>query len=85
MSKSAKKRSPSKSVSYAPSDTRPENVNPGSKQSRVIAMGHPRGQKRLGLDAPMVMRKFWGKILDPLPALGKIIARGKFLDPEPCA
>jgi Protein of unknown function (DUF3489) len=47
MSKSAKKRSPSKSVSSAPSakpsrrtagDTRPENVNSGSKQSRVIAM-----------------------------------------------
>jgi hypothetical protein len=47
MSKSANKRSPSKSVSSAPSakpsrrtagDTRPENVNSGSKQSRVIAM-----------------------------------------------
>jgi uncharacterized protein DUF3489 len=47
MSKSAKKRSPSKSASSAPSakpskriagDTRPENVNSGSKQSRVIAM-----------------------------------------------
>jgi hypothetical protein len=47
MSKSAKKRSPSKSVSSAPSakpsrptagDTRPENVNSDSKQSRVIAM-----------------------------------------------
>ena len=47
MSKSAKKRSPSKCVSSAPSnkpsrrtagDTRPENVNAGSKQSRVIAM-----------------------------------------------
>jgi hypothetical protein len=84
MSKSAKKRSPSKSVSYAPSDTRPETVNPGSKQSRVIAMGHPGGKKGL-VSTPMVMRKFWGKILDPLPALGKIIARGKFLDPEPCA
>ena len=47
MSKSAKKRSPSKSASSAPSakpskrtagDTMPENVNSGSKQSRVIAM-----------------------------------------------
>jgi Protein of unknown function (DUF3489) len=47
MSKSAKKRSPSKSASSAPSakpsrrtagDARPENVNSGSKQSRVIAM-----------------------------------------------
>jgi Protein of unknown function (DUF3489) len=47
MSKSAKKRSPSKSASSAPSakpskriagDGRPENVNSGSKQSRVIAM-----------------------------------------------
>jgi hypothetical protein len=47
MSKSAKKRSPSKSASSAPSarpsrriagDTRPENVNSGSKQSRVLAM-----------------------------------------------
>src|SRR5690242_2108635 len=47
MSKSAKKRSPSRSASSAPSakpsrrtagDTRPENVNAGSKQSRVIAM-----------------------------------------------
>jgi hypothetical protein len=43
MSKSAKKRSPSKSASSAPSAkpsrrTRPENVNSGSKQSRVIAM-----------------------------------------------
>jgi hypothetical protein len=47
MSKSAKKRSPSKSASSAPSatparrtagDTRPESVNSGSKQSRVITM-----------------------------------------------
>ena len=47
MSKSAKKRSPPKSASSAASaepsrrtagDARPENVNPGSKQSRVIAM-----------------------------------------------
>ena len=47
MSKSAKKRSPAKSASSAPSakpsrrtvgDTRPENVNSGSKQSRVLAM-----------------------------------------------
>ena len=47
MSKSAKKRSPSKSASSAPSakpsrrtvgDTRPENINSGSKQSRVLAM-----------------------------------------------
>jgi hypothetical protein len=38
MSKSAKKRSPSKSASSAPSDTRRENVNSGSKQSRVLAM-----------------------------------------------
>ena len=47
MSKSAKKRSPAKSPSSAPSakpsrrtvgDTRPENINSGSKQSRVIAM-----------------------------------------------
>jgi stage V sporulation protein SpoVS len=47
MSKSAKKRSPSRSASSASSakpsrrtagDTRPENVNSGSKQSRVIAM-----------------------------------------------
>jgi Protein of unknown function (DUF3489) len=47
MSKSAKKRSPSKSASSATSGkpssptaghTRPENVNSGSKQSRVIAM-----------------------------------------------
>ena len=47
MSKSAKKRSPSKSASSAPSakpsrrtagDAKPESANPGSKQSRVIAM-----------------------------------------------
>jgi hypothetical protein len=47
MSKSAKKRSSTKSVSSAQSakpsrrpagDTRPENANSGSKQSRVIAM-----------------------------------------------
>ena len=47
MSKSAKKRSPSKSASSASSakpsrrtagDARPRNVNSGSKQSRVIAM-----------------------------------------------
>ena len=47
MSKSAKNRSPSKSTSSAPSakpsrrtagDTRPENVNSDSKQSRVITM-----------------------------------------------
>ena len=38
MSKSAKKRSPSKSASFAPYDTGPENVNSGSKQSRVLAM-----------------------------------------------
>jgi hypothetical protein len=46
MSKSAKKRSPAKSVSSVPStkpskrtgDAKPENVNTGSKQSRVIAM-----------------------------------------------
>ena len=47
MSKSAKKRSPAKSASSASSakpsrrtagDTRPENVNSGSKQSCVIAM-----------------------------------------------
>ena len=47
MSKSAKKRSPSKSASSASSakrsrrtagDTRPGNVSSGSKQSRVIAM-----------------------------------------------
>jgi Protein of unknown function (DUF3489) len=47
MSKSAKKRSPSKSASSAPpakpsrrtvDDTRPENVNSGSKQSRVLTM-----------------------------------------------
>jgi hypothetical protein len=47
MSKSEKKRSPSKSASSASSakpskriagDTRPENVNSGSKQSHVIAM-----------------------------------------------
>src|SRR5260370_32641325 len=45
MSKSAKKRSPSKSASSAPSAKpskrivgAPESANPGSKQSRVIAM-----------------------------------------------
>ena len=47
MSKSAKKRSPSKSASSAPpakssgrtaGDTRPENVNTASKQSRLLAM-----------------------------------------------
>jgi hypothetical protein len=47
MSKSAKKRSPAKSASSAPSakpskriagDAKLNNVNPGSKQSRVIAM-----------------------------------------------
>jgi hypothetical protein len=47
MSKSAKERSPSKSASSASSakpsrrtagETRPANVNSGSKQSRVIAM-----------------------------------------------
>jgi hypothetical protein len=47
MSKSAKKRSPAKSASSAPSaepsrrtagDAKPENVNSGSKQSRVLAM-----------------------------------------------
>jgi hypothetical protein len=47
MSKSAKKRSPAKSASSASSakpskrivgDAKPESANPGSKQSRVIAM-----------------------------------------------
>ena len=47
MSKSPKKRSPAKSKSSAPSakptkraagNAKPENTNPGSKQSRVIAM-----------------------------------------------
>ena len=47
MSKSAKKRSPSKSASSAPSakpsrrtagDAKPESANPASKQSRVLAM-----------------------------------------------
>jgi Protein of unknown function (DUF3489) len=47
MSKSAKKRSPAKSASSAPpakpsrrtaGDTRPKNVNSGSKQSLVLAM-----------------------------------------------
>jgi Protein of unknown function (DUF3489) len=47
MSKSAKERLPAKSASSAPSakpsrriggDAKPENVNRGSKQSRVIAM-----------------------------------------------
>jgi Protein of unknown function (DUF3489) len=47
MSKSAKKRSPSKSASSTPSakpsrrtagDAKPESANPASKQSRVLAM-----------------------------------------------